>query len=327
MITYRAGGWPPGSFPRYRMKRTVAETPAAERERARPGVSTTGHAARSRGSLPETLLAFARLSRLDAPVIAFLSFLVGARLCGSDISARHVLTATLLAVVSTNFIYACNAVYDWREDVVSHPRRPIPAGVLGEGEARAYALVLLVLAVAYPALITTASVPLALFWLLPLLGVIYSAPPARLRRFPVLAVMIICVGLVTPMALAIVLEGGWRRGTPIVACLLLFCLSVVPLKAVEEESEALTLGLRNLYVRFGRRIFAWAGAGVLITAFTAGVLLAGHVRTFLLLMCLVSLLVIGFFARLARPEGVYRAIIRAVVAAGAVYFLALQFLR
>jgi len=270
------------------------------------------------------VLAYLRLCRADAPVIALVSYLVGVRLGGGALGAREAGVAALLAVVSTNFIYALNALADEREDRVSHPRRPLPAGEISRTGASIYVAVLLLGALAYPAWLAGSATSLALFWLLPALGIAYSVPPLRLRRFPPLAVAVISCGLVTPMTLGYLEGGAGEGGGTVLAALLLFCLSVVPLKAVEEVAEAAATGAANLYVRYGRGLFRWAAAGLVAGAGFVALAGHGHPRAFLLAMFGGALTCLASFWRRADVSALYRTVIAVAIAVGVAYFAALQ---
>lgn len=270
-------------------------------------------------------LAYLALCRPDAPVIALFSYLVGAHLAGGAIGWRAVLVAGLLAGVSTNFIYSLNSVTDVTEDRISHPERPLPAGRVSRRGAATYVAVLLGLAVLYPLWVADSPEALALYWLLPVLGIVYSVAPIRLRRHPAVGVVVVSCGLVTPMALGVVENGGLGELWPLLASLLLFCLAVVPLKAVEEVLEARATGARNLFDRFGRRLFLWTALGLVIDVGFVSVASTGHGRIFVLVMCAGALAcLVGFWGR-HDVTALYRSVIRVVLLIGVVYFVVLQF--
>ena len=269
-------------------------------------------------------LAYLRLCRPDAPLIAFFSYLVGAHLGGGRIGWREVAVAALLALVSTNFIYSLNSLTDEAEDRISHPRRPLPAGEISRADATLYVAGLLLLATAYPLVLASSTFSLALFWLLPALGILYSVPPLRLRRFPVVAVAVISCGLVTPMTIGVVDVGAGRDTAVVLVALLVFCFSVVPLKAVEEVEEAAAIGGINLYARLGRRLFVWTAAGLVVDAALVAALTGGHVRAFLLAMFAGALACLGWFWRRRSVAALYRTMILVVLVVGGAYFAALQ---
>jgi len=277
-------------------------------------------------SVVTRVAAYLRLYRPDAAVISFLSHLVGTELAGSPTTLRTVGVAALLSGISTNFIYSFNSATDWREDRLSHPRRPIPSGTLTSRQARAYALGLLAASVVYPFFAAPSSLTLTLFLLLPALGLIYSAEPVRLRRFPVAAVVIISTGLLTPMLLGYLMHTTDASLAPFFAALYLFCLSAVPLKAIDEQEEDAATGRTNLWARCGRRLLAWTVCSLLAGIVVAASLCSGATRAFLLAAFASTLVCVALFARRRTPAGLYQVVIILVIVEGLGFFLALRLL-
>jgi len=269
-------------------------------------------------------MSYVRLCRPDAPAIAFFSYLVATHLAGGPLGWRAVAVAALLAGVSTNFIYSLNSLTDVREDRISHPERPLPAGLVSRHAATVYVAALFSLAVLYPLGVATSTLALGLFWLLPSLGIVYSVMPLRLRRFPAAGVVVISCGLVTPMTIGVVENGSAGELWPVLVALLLFCLAVVPLKAVEEVDEAAATGAPNLFQRYGRRLFAWTATGLFADAAFVAAATGGHVRAFLLAMFAGALACLVVFSRRRDVTTLYRSMIRVVLLIGVAYFVALQ---
>lgn len=277
-------------------------------------------------SLATRLAAYLRLYRPDAAVISFVSHLVGCELAGGPTTLRSVGVAALLSGISTNFIYSFNSATDWREDRLSHPRRPIPSGLLTPAQARRWSILLLVGSVVYPWFVAPSPAALALFLLLPALGLLYSANPVRLRRFPLAAVPVISTGLLTPMVLGALMNGGSARLAPFFVGLFLFCLSVVPLKAIDEQEEDESTGRTNLWRRFGTRLLLWTAAGLLVDLVLALALCSGATRVFLVTALVSTLICLVVFARRHSPRGLYQAVILVVIVEGVSFFLALRVL-
>ena len=152
--------------------------------------------------------------------------------------------------------------------------------------------------------------------LLPVLGILYSAPPLRLRRFPIPGILIICTGLVTPLTLGMLEKMPPTDVWPVTAGVFIFCLATVPLKSTEETEEARRTGRPNLYLRQGRKLFFYSAAGLLIGAAWALWMMTGAMRVYLLLLCALSLPLLAFHALKANPAGLYRSIIRLVILLG-----------
>jgi geranylgeranylglycerol-phosphate geranylgeranyltransferase len=232
--------------------------------------------------------------------------------------------AALLSGISTNFIYTFNSASDWREDRLSHPRRPVPSGALTPRQARSYALVLLAASIVYPFFVAPSNLTLVLFLLLPALGLVYSAEPIRLRRFPVTAILIISIGLLTPMLIGTLMHGGGANLGQFFAALLLFCLSVVPLKAVDEQEEDAASGRANLWTRHGRGLLVWSLCGLLAGIVVAATLCSGATRLFLVAAFASTAACIALFDRRRTPAGLYQVVILVVIAEGLGFFLVLR---
>lgn len=269
------------------------------------------------------ITAYGALCRWDAGIIAFLSYLVGDRLAGGYGGPQVVLVAVLVTLVSTNFIYSFNSLADWREDRIDHPKRPIPSGRVSLKSARRYAMVLLAAAVVYPFVVATSPVTLGLLLLLPALGLSYSAPPVRLRRFPWLGVIVISIGLVTPLTLGAYMASPSPDIMPVTTGLFLFCMAVVPLKAVEEVREDGVAGRPNLYSLYGPRMFLWTVVGLILAGVWSVTRLEGAVRMFVLAISAGAMLCVIVSLPCENRSWLYRAVIVTVIVIGAALFFVL----
>ncbi|MCK4825879.1 UbiA family prenyltransferase [bacterium] len=271
------------------------------------------------------MISYLQLCRSDVALIAFFSYLVGAKLAGGT-DLYDVIIALAVTLISTNFIYSFNSWTDWEIDRVSKAYRPIPGGKIKPAQALIYSLVLLILSIVYPLFVYKSYVTLSLFLLLPALGLLYSARPIRLRRYPFSATVTISMGLITPIMLGYFMNTSDTCLIPFFVVLFLFCLSVVPLKKIEEVDEDERRGCRNLYSRFGIMILIWPLGGLslvllLLFFWTTGYLL----KTCLLVITIssmVCILVFGVFRE--KLYQLYQTIIYIVIVEGVIFYLILM---
>jgi len=264
-----------------------------------------------------------RLFRPDAAIIAFVSYLVGVLLFRHGLEFSDFGMAVFLTLISTNFIYSYNCITDLKEDRITHPLRPLPAGRLKIETARLYAGVLLVSSIVGPLFLAQSPTAFILMEMLPVLGLLYSSRPFRLRRFPSAGVVIIATGLVIPLTLGMLTGGSISRIWPITSGLFLFCLAVVPLKALEEIPEDRATGRPNLFTVMGTRLYVYSGIGLVLVITWSVVLVEGIMRIFIPAISLSALLIVFFFSRKENPSGLYRTIILAVILEGLILALPL----
>ena len=257
---------------------------------------------------------YLKLFRLDVCIIAFASYLIGVRLVTS-VSVLDCLIALAVSIVSTNFIYSFNAWANWQIDAINKPQRPIPSGLLSPRAAFKYSMVLLFLSVLYPFFVANSGWTLCLFMLLPALGLMYSAKHVSLRRYHVASVIIISIGLIIPIQLGYYMHCIDFRDMPFFFILFVFCLSIVPLKDIEDIHGDIRFGIQNLFHTFGRRLLIISIVGFLIDAV---LLIFMPIRLLLkayaLILILSSALMIVIFWQ--RPRRIYTAIIWIVIAEG-----------
>lgn len=199
------------------------------------------------------MIAYFRLFRADAALIAFVSYLIGVKLAGS-IHWSDLGAAALITFISTNFIYSFNSWADRRIDAVNKPWRAIPSGRLAAKKAFVYSMILLVLAVVYPFFIAHNLLTLLLFQLLPALGLLYSARPFSFRRYSILSTLTISSGLITPLMLGYFMNTAETRLLPLFFGLFFYCMSVVPLKDIEDAEGDRAFGILNLYLHYGDKL-------------------------------------------------------------------------
>ena len=272
-----------------------------------------------------SVIPYLKLCRADAALIAFFSYLVGAELAGGT-DLYDVLIAAAVTLISTNFIYSFNSWADRSIDRINKPDRPIPSGNIEPERALIYSLVLLILSVVYPFFVFESHFTLLLFLLLPALGLVYSARPFRIRRYPSPAIVIICLGLVTPIMLGYFMNASDTSLIPFFVALFLYCLSVVPLKEIEEVEEDKRGGYHNLYSRFGERILIYSLCGlsvVLLLVLFSNIEYLFKVYT--LIFTISSMGCILVFARVRKKlQRLYQTIIHLVIIEGIVFYMILK---
>jgi len=271
------------------------------------------------------MISYFQLCRIDAALIAFFSYLVGAELAeGTDLF--DVIIALAVTLISTNFIYSFNSWTDWQIDRVSKGYRPIPCGKIKPAHALIYSLVLLILSVVYPLFVCKSYLTLSLFLLLPALGLLYSARPIRLRRYPLPATVTISMGLITPIMLGYFMNTSDTCLIPFFLFLFLFCLSVVPLKKIDEADEDERSGYHNLYSRFGLMILIWPLGGLSLVLFLVLFFNPGNLlKAYMLILTISSMSCIFLFGVFREKlYKLYQTIIYIVVVEGVILYLILK---
>jgi len=271
------------------------------------------------------MISYFQLCRIDAALIAFFSYLVGAELAeGTDLF--DVIIALAVTLISTNFIYSFNSWTDWQIDRVSKGYRPIPCGKIKPAHALIYSLVLLILSVVYPLFVCKSYLTLSLFLLLPALGLLYSARPIRLRRYPLPATVTISMGLITPIMLGYFMNTSDTSLIPFFVVLFLYCLSVVPLKEIEEVEEDERSGYHNLYARFGERILVYSLCGLsLVLLLVLFFNIEYPLKAYMLIFTVSSMGCILVFAMFrGKLHKLYQTVIHLVIIEGAIFYAILK---
>ena len=147
---------------------------------------------------PGKAASYLGLYRKDAALISFVTFLVGSE-TAHTIDLNDVIAAAVVTLVSVNFIYSFNSWTDAHIDKLSRPSRPIPSGRIMRSHALVYSLGFLLISLVYPFFLFQSPLPILLCLLLPVLGLLYSAKPARMRDRPYASIIVICLGLIIPM--------------------------------------------------------------------------------------------------------------------------------
>ena len=213
---------------------------------------------------PRRAFNYLDLYRRDAALISFVTFLAGSEIANT-IKLNDVIAAAIVTFVSVNFIYSFNSWADAHIDKVSKPLRPIPSGRIIRGHAFMYSMGFLLISLVYPFFLFQSPLPILLCLSLPILGLLYSAKPMRMRDRPYAAIIVICLGLIIPMLIGYFSNHGTLSDSFVFLVIELYCLAVVPLKKIEEIDEDRLEGIVNLYDLWGRTLFVYSSFMLFIT--------------------------------------------------------------
>lgn len=213
---------------------------------------------------PRRAVNYLDLYRKDAALFSFVTFLAGSEVANT-IELNDIIAATVVTFVSVNFIYSFNSWADAHIDKISKPFRPIPSGRVKRGHALFYSLGLLLISLVYPFFLFQSPLPILLCLFLPVLGLLYSAKPMRMRDKPYASIVVICLGLITPMLIGYFSNCGVLSESLVFLVAVLYCLAVVPLKKIEEIDEDRVEGIVNLYNVWGRSLFFYSTLMLFIT--------------------------------------------------------------
>lgn len=261
------------------------------------------------------MIAYLQLFNSDAALIAFISYLTGAELAGGA-HVQDFAIAILVTCISTNFIYSFNSWADREIDAINKPWRPLPSQRIIARNALVYSLFLLVMAVIYPFFIAQSVLTLLLFQLLPVLGLLYSAKPFSFRRNSILSTLTISIGLVTPLMLGYFMNTSETKLLPLFFGLFVYCLSVVPLKDIEDAEGDRVCGIRNLYLYYGSRLTMFSVVGLiadLVWIFVVPLPQLLKIHIMIVIIASIACILIFRYWRF-NIKKLYRTIIRTVIA-------------
>ncbi len=274
------------------------------------------------------ILNYLRLYRIDAFLITFLSYLVGATVA-NNFSVMSLVVALLVAGISVNFIYSYNSWADWKIDQINKPNRPIPAGLISPQSAFYYAVSLLVLSIIYPFFIYKNLLTLGLFLLLPIIGLLYSTEPIRLKKNKFGATFTTSLLLTIPISLSYLMHTDDRTAIPCFLILFGYCLSVIPLKDIEDVEGDVTYKSDNWMAQLGSsKLFLLSISGLLLNLLLIFLLpIIAPLSIYLSIFILSTMLVVAFFF-LFIPQKLnllYKSIIWMVIFEGSMAFLITYF--
>jgi len=273
----------------------------------------------------EIIPALLQLYRLDVAVISFGAYIAGLVFSGG-VRMADLPVGLGISLISFNYIYSLNSIEDRHVDLVNKPQRPIPAGKLPLRIAQRYVTLILALSVAYPFIVQTDMINLALFLLLPLLGWAYSRPPLRLKTKTIPAAISIAIAYTTSVAIGLTsrLDTMDSVHAALLSYIFLFCLSIVPLKDIEDVVGDRLHGSKNWLALLGQRRLL----GVSLTGLIASIALVllsdlGLPITVLLIAlsgATGSLIVVFLLLHLPRKR-LYRSILILIAVLGLLFFL------
>ena len=218
---------------------------------------------------------------------------------------------TLVAGLSVNlFIVGINQITDVEIDRVNKPGLPIAAGDLSV--ERAWAIVIASAVLPVVLALTQGTLELAAVLAALAIGAAYSLPPARLKRFPILASL--CVSGVRSAIVNLGVAGHFTAalspaGATIPAAVwaltvfvLPFSLAIAILKDVPDAEGDRRYAISTFTVRYGGRAVMHAGIAILAAAYLGmavlGPLLVDDANP--VLLCVTHLAALGLLLAAAR---------------------------
>jgi geranylgeranylglycerol-phosphate geranylgeranyltransferase len=266
-----------------------------------------------------------RQYRLDVAIISFGAYIAGL-VFSSGFDPGQIPAGLAISLISFNYIYSLNSIEDRDIDRINKPGRPIPAGRLDLGLARRYVSILLVLSIIYPFFVYKNIINLVLYFLLPFLGWAYSVPPLRLKTKAILAAVSIVIMYLTPIAIGLTsnLETLRPMHASLLGYFLLFILSIVPLKDIEDVEGDQLLGSSNWMAMLGlRKLLAFSILGLMTSIILIFLSDLGILITFdLIALSTSTAILIGLFVIFRLPsKHLYRSILILVGSLGLALFV------
>jgi homogentisate phytyltransferase/homogentisate geranylgeranyltransferase len=215
-------------------------------------------------------------------------------------SAFH-LVWTLVAALAVNvFIVGVNQLTDVEIDRINKPQLPLASGELTENQGRAIVIAAGVLPVVLA--LTQGLTELAFVAAALAIGIAYSVPPLRLKRYPALAAASISVVRAFAVNLGVYLHFSGGSVAPAIWALTLFVLpfsfAIAVLKDVPDAEGDRRFAIRTFTVRLGGRTAFAMGMAALTAAYLAMAVIgfAGADRTVLTVTHLAALALLWVWA-------------------------------
>jgi len=180
--------------------------------------------------------------------MGLLGVLIAAR--GTSLPVANLVCVVSITIATTG-LYILNDVFDLEIDRVVHPERALPRGLLSVRQAALAAIVLMVIGPAVSFYVDLRSGVLVAT--VAVLGVLYSAPPVRLRRFPVIPSVIIGLFVLLSFLAGAMFSHRPLTGKLVFGALLLWALFLCCSMAKDlgqEEGDAVD-GVRTLPLILG----------------------------------------------------------------------------
>ena len=210
-----------------------------------------------------------RMGRIEGAPMAGLLVLFGAVLGDGTLDWRVFLGAFAMAAVAMNYVYLVNGVTDVDEDRVNSPSRPLVRGDVTLREANIYVKVLLALGVLYPFFLHPTWSQRAIVWIILAMGVFYSLPPVRFKRYPPAATIYLVINFNLPIVLGHQLSGATGDWPPYLFATLALFFANMPLKDIGDATGDAEVGIANWSNWLGQRGLMGMAAGLSIAGFVA----------------------------------------------------------
>lgn len=149
-----------------------------------------------------------------------------------------ILIAILLSFISVNFIYSLNSWFDAGVDKINKPNRPIPSGLISKKQALIYSIILGIISIIYPFILFYSSNFKFIFFIFPLIGILYSNKIFSFKKNKYLSIMLITVNALVVVFTGYIINGGnIKSNHDIIILLLIFlfaCFGIIPLKDITD---------------------------------------------------------------------------------------------
>ena len=262
-----------------------------------------------------------KLYRVDVALISFFAYIFGSILAGK-LNLINVIIAMLVSLISVNFIYSYNSYTDWKIDKINKPNRAIPKGLITPKSAFNFSKILGVSSVIYPFFITKSISSLFLFLMLPILGILYSYERIRLKKYFFFAVLTTSLIHIIPIILGYTLNTSSNLQYPFFIALFLFCMSVIPLKDIEDVKGDVKHKIENWSDKFGQNKLINFSIISLIVSLIFSLILVNTLKTKVYIVTLIiGILFVFLFNKLLNwnIKHIYKKILLFIIVQGAVF--------
>jgi 4-hydroxybenzoate polyprenyltransferase len=186
-----------------------------------------------------------RMGRLEGAPMAAILVLLGSVLGTGTVTIKVLFAALAMGAIAMNYVYLVNGVTDVDEDSVNSPNRPLVRGDVGMREAKIYVNVLLALGVLYPFFLHSTWSERAIVWIILAMGVFYSLPPVRFKRYPPAATIYLVINFNLPIVLGHEVSGAPGLLPPYLFATVALFLANMPLKDIGDAKGDAEAGIAN----------------------------------------------------------------------------------
>lgn len=181
------------------------------------------------------------LYRLDVAIIVIFLYFLGSFL-GKGLSLDfgfNILIACLISFISVNFIYSLNSWFDSEIDKLNKPERPIPSGKISKKQALIYSIILGIISIIYPIIIFYNRNIKYIFFIFPLIGILYSNKFFSFKKNKYLSMLLIIFNAILVTLTGYLVNNGNKvYSHDIILLLIIFilsCIGIIPLKDIGDE--------------------------------------------------------------------------------------------